>query len=208
MTHAKIDRVAPAFELPATTGGTIASWEFKARRPLVLFFPHAHSAACHDFLQRLAVELPRYDEYQAQLLALVRNGDLRLPVDTVAAPSIEAAAGEVVPVSAIAEDRMGLDIGPATVAAFAAAIRESRTVVWNGPMGVFERAPWAAGTIGVARAVAEAPGLTVVGGGDTVAAVEQAGVARRIGYLSTGGGAFLEYLEGRTLPGVAALDDR
>ena len=71
MTHAKIDRVAPAFELPATTGGTIASWEFKARRPLVLFFPHAHSAACHDFLQRLAVELPRYDEYQAQLLALV-----------------------------------------------------------------------------------------------------------------------------------------
>ena len=140
--------------------------------------------------------------------ARARGVDLRLPVDTVAAPSIEAAAGEVVPVSAITADRMGLDIGPATVAAFAAAIRESRTVVWNGPMGVFERAPWAAGTIGVARAVAEAPGLTVVGGGDTVAAVEQAGVARRIGYLSTGGGAFLEYLEGRTLPGVAALDER
>ena len=140
--------------------------------------------------------------------AQARGAELRLPVDTVVAPAVDAGAGEVVPVTAIPADRMGLDIGPATVAAFAAAIRESRTVVWNGPMGVFERAPWAAGTLGVARAVAEAPGLTVVGGGDTVAAVEQAGVARRIGYLSTGGGAFLEYLEGRTLPGVAALDDR
>ena len=140
--------------------------------------------------------------------AQARGAELRLPVDTVVAPAVDAGAGEVVPVTAIPADRMGLDIGPATVAAFAAVIRESRTVVWNGPMGVFERAPWAAGTLGVARAVAEAPGLTVVGGGDTVAAVEQAGVARRIGYLSTGGGAFLEYLEGRTLPGVAALDDR
>jgi len=80
-------------------------------------------------------------------------------------------------------------------------------VVCNGPMGVFERPPFAAGTRGLARAVAESPGLTVVGGGDTVAAVEQAGVTDRIGYLSTGGGAFLEYLEGRTLPGVAALDE-
>jgi phosphoglycerate kinase len=140
--------------------------------------------------------------------AKARGVDLRLPVDTVVAASIDAGAGQVVPVTAIPADRMGLDIGPATVAAFGEAIRDSRTVIWNGPMGVFERAPFAAGTLGVARAVAEAPGLTVVGGGDTVAAVEQAGVTRRIGYLSTGGGAFLEYLEGRTLPGVAALDDR
>jgi phosphoglycerate kinase len=140
--------------------------------------------------------------------AKARGAELRLPVDTVVATSVEAEAGEVVPVNAIPADRMGLDIGPGTVAAFGAAIRDSRTVVWNGPMGVFERPPFAAGTIGVARAVAEAPGLTVVGGGDTVAAVEQARVASRIGYLSTGGGAFLEYLEGRTLPGVAALDDR
>jgi phosphoglycerate kinase len=137
-----------------------------------------------------------------------RSVEVMLPVDTVVAASPDAAAGEVVPATAIPADRMGLDIGPGTVAAFAAAIRDSRTVVWNGPMGVFERAPFAAGTLGVARAVAEAPGLTVVGGGDTVAAIEQAGVARRIGYMSTGGGAFLEYLEGRTLPGVAALDDR
>ncbi len=137
-----------------------------------------------------------------------RGVELLLPEDTVVAASPEAAAGQAVPVTAIPSDRMGLDIGPATVARFAAAIREGRTVVWNGPMGVFERPPFAAGTLAVARAVAEAAALTVVGGGDTVAAVEQAGVARRIGYLSTGGGAFLEYLEGRTLPGVAALDDR
>ena len=123
------------------------------------------------------------------------------------AESIEARAGTPVPVDRIPADRMGLDIGPATVAAFGEALRDSRTVVWNGPMGVFERPAFAAGTRGLARAVAESPGLTVVGGGDTVAAVEQAGVADRIGYLSTGGGAFLEYLEGRTLPGVAALDE-
>jgi phosphoglycerate kinase len=140
-------------------------------------------------------------------MARTRGVEIRLPVDSVVALSVEATAGEVVPVTAMPADRMGLDIGPRTVAAFGEAIRDGGTVVWNGPMGVFERAPFAAGTLGVARAVAEAPGLSVVGGGDTVAAVEQAGVARRIGYLSTGGGAFLEFLEGRTLPGVAALDD-
>ncbi len=140
-------------------------------------------------------------------MARARGVEIRLPVDSVVALSVEATAGEVVPVTAMPADRMGLDIGPRTVAAFGEAIRDGGTVVWNGPMGVFERAPFAAGTLGVARAVAEAPGLSVVGGGDTVAAVEQAGVARRIGYLSTGGGAFLEFLEGRTLPGVAALDD-
>ena len=140
-------------------------------------------------------------------LARTRGVEVRLPVDTVVAESIEARAGTLVTVDRIPADRIGLDIGPATVAAFGAALRDSRTVVWNGPMGVFERPPFAAGTLGLARAVAESPGLTVVGGGDTVAAVEQAGVADRIGYLSTGGGAFLEYLEGRTLPGVAALDE-
>ena len=108
---------------------------------------------------------------------------------------------------AIPADLMGLDIGPATLRHFAEALRDSRTIIWNGPMGVFERPPFAAGTLGLARAVADAPGLSVVGGGDSVAAVQAAGVADRMGYLSTGGGAFLEYLEGRTLPGVAALDD-
>ena len=139
--------------------------------------------------------------------ARTRQVDVRLPVDTVVAGSIDATEGRVVESDAIPADLMGLDIGPATVRHFAEAVRDSRTIIWNGPMGVFERAPFAAGTLGLARAVAEAPALSVVGGGDTVAAVQAAGVADRIGYLSTGGGAFLEYLEGRTLPGVAALDD-
>jgi phosphoglycerate kinase len=136
-----------------------------------------------------------------------RGLDLRLPVDTVVADSPDAAQGRVVESGAIPADLMGLDIGPLTVQHFAEALRDSRTIVWNGPMGVFERKPFAAGTLALARAVAAAPALSVVGGGDTVAAVQAAGVADRIGYLSTGGGAFLEYLEGRSLPGVTALDD-
>ena len=140
-------------------------------------------------------------------VARARGVDVHLPVDTVVASSPDATAGHVVERGAIPQDLMGLDIGPATVRHFADALRGSQTIVWNGPMGVFERAPFAGGTLGLARAVADAPALSVVGGGDTVAAVQAAGVADRIGYLSTGGGAFLEYLEGRTLPGVAALDD-
>ena len=139
--------------------------------------------------------------------ARTRGVDFRLPVDTVVAGSPDAGAGRVVESGAIPVDLMGLDIGPATVRHFAAALHDSRTIIWNGPMGVFERPPFAGGTLGLAHAVADAPALSVIGGGDTVAAVQAAGVADRIGYLSTGGGAFLEYLEGRTLPGVAALDD-
>jgi phosphoglycerate kinase len=140
--------------------------------------------------------------------ARAKDVDFRLPVDTVVAASPDAREGQVVDSGAIPVDLMGLDIGPATVRHFAAALRGSRTIIWNGPMGVFERAPFAAGTLGLARAVADASALSVIGGGDTVAAVQAAGVADRIGYLSTGGGAFLEYLEGRILPGVAALDDK
>jgi phosphoglycerate kinase len=140
-------------------------------------------------------------------VARQRGVEVVLPVDTVVADSFDAPAGTPVEVARIPAEGMGLDVGPATVAAFGVALAGAGTVVWNGPMGVFERAPFAGGTLGLARAVADCSGLTVVGGGDTVAAVEQAGVAARIGYLSTGGGAFLEYLEGRTLPGVAALDE-
>ncbi len=147
-------------------------------------------------------------EFVESAARLLRSGKIQLPIDAVVAPAVDAPAGRVVAVTAIPADVMGLDIGPATVNAFKATIAGAATVVWNGPMGVFERPPFAAGTLGLARAVAEVRGLSVVGGGDTVAAVEQAGVARRIGYLSTGGGAFLEFLEGKTLPGVAALDDR
>jgi phosphoglycerate kinase len=100
---------------------------------------------------------------------------------------------------------MGLDIGPKTVAHFADIIRRAKTVVWNGPMGVFEMPAFAAGTMGVARAVAAVPGTTIIGGGDSVAAVTQAGVADSMTHISTGGGASLEFLGGRTLPGVDAL---
>jgi phosphoglycerate kinase len=126
----------------------------------------------------------------------------------VVAASPDATAGiRTVSVREISRDLMGLDIGEGTVAQFAAALKTAATVVWNGPMGVFEKAPFAAGTIGVARAVAESGAFSVIGGGDTIAAVNAAAVAGKIGYISTAGGAFLEFLEGRVLPGVAALTD-
>jgi phosphoglycerate kinase len=102
---------------------------------------------------------------------------------------------------------MGLDIGPATVARFRDAVRDAGTVLWNGPMGMCERPAFAIGTTELAKAVAESPGQTVAGGGETVAAIERAGVAAKFGHLSMGGGAFLEYLKGRELPGVAALTE-
>jgi phosphoglycerate kinase len=136
-------------------------------------------------------------------------GRLHLPVDVVVADAFAAdAARKVVPADQVPAGWRILDIGPATVARFAEAVRGARTVFWNGPMGVFEFPPFAEGTFALARAVAECPGTTIVGGGDSVAAVNQAGVADRITHISTGGGASLEFMEGRTLPGVAALEDR
>ena len=136
-----------------------------------------------------------------------RGVQIALPVDAVVAAEVESADGRAVGIREIPADLMGLDIGPATVQRFSELVRTARTVVWNGPMGVFERPPFAEGTLGVARAVAGMRGFSVVGGGDTLAAVHRAGVADRIGYLSTAGGAFLEFLEGRKLPGVEALTD-
>jgi phosphoglycerate kinase len=139
--------------------------------------------------------------------AEARGVRFELPVDHVVASAITAdSATEVLAVgdSAIG-DRKGLDIGPETIAAFAAVIATARTVVWNGPMGVFELPPFAAGTIGVANAVAAVDGTTIIGGGDSVAAVTQAGVADRMTHISTGGGASLEFLGGQALPGVVAL---
>ena len=133
---------------------------------------------------------------------------VRLPVDVVAAPSLDSVEGiRTVGVREIPGELMGLDLGPLTVAQFAGALKSAKTILWNGPMGVFEKAPFAAGTIGVARAVADSGAFSVIGGGDTIAAVQHAGVIERIGYISTAGGAFLEFLEGRVLPGVAALDE-
>ena len=138
-----------------------------------------------------------------------RNVRLLLPEDVVVAQAFSAEAPrQVVPASAIPAGWQGLDIGPKTRERFAAEIRKARTVIWNGPLGVFEMAPFAEGTRHVAMALAQSDGTTIIGGGDTAAAVEQFGLADRMTHVSTGGGASLEFLEGRELPGVAVLQDR
>ncbi|MDP9459043.1 MAG: phosphoglycerate kinase [Actinomycetota bacterium] len=133
-----------------------------------------------------------------------------LPVDVVCAPEFSAdVETTVVPVEAIPDGQLGLDVGPRTVEVFGAELGDARTVFWNGPMGVFELEPFQAGTRGVARAVAAVDGLSVVGGGDSAAAVRQLGLDEdAYGHISTGGGASLEYLEGRELPGLTVLADR
>jgi phosphoglycerate kinase len=130
-----------------------------------------------------------------------------LPVDHIVAPKLEAGApSETLRVDdAAIGERMGLDIGPETVKAYVHALRDAKTVVWNGPMGVFEIDAFAQGTMAVAKAVADVKGTTIIGGGDSIAAVKKAGVADRITHISTGGGASLEFLAGETLPGVAVL---
>ncbi len=141
--------------------------------------------------------------------ARARGVQLWLPEDVVVAerPSPEVPR-RVVPAGEIPEGWMGLDIGPRTAERFAGVIQGARLVVWNGPMGVFELEPFAAGTRAVAEAVARCPGTTVVGGGDTAAAVERFGLLERFDHVSTGGGASLEFLEGRELPGIRVLQDR
>jgi phosphoglycerate kinase len=137
--------------------------------------------------------------------ALEKRVTVMLPTDVVVAQHVGAAEGRVVAVDAVSHEDMALDIGPATVAAYREKLLRSRSVFWNGPMGLFEKAPFAHGSIGVAKAIAESASFSVVGGGDSVAAVHQAGLAERFTHVSTGGGASLELLEGRTLPGVEAL---
>jgi len=156
------------------------------------------------------VEDDKQDAARAVVARAAERGlTLLLPVDHVVAPKLEAGA----PTETLSVDdpaigsRMGLDIGPRTVDVYSAAVRAARTVVWNGPMGVFEIDAFATGTIAVAQAVAAVQGTTIVGGGDSIAAVTKAGVADKITHISTGGGASLEFLGGRVLPGVAALPD-
>lgn len=141
---------------------------------------------------------------------MARAGDkLVLPVDVVVADAFSAdAQTQVVTPDAVEPGWRILDIGPRTVALFAEAVADAGTVIWNGPMGVFELAPFAQGTFAVAKALADSPAITIVGGGDSASAVQESGVADAITHISTGGGASLEFLEGRELPGVAALDDK
>ena len=138
---------------------------------------------------------------------------LLLPVDTVCIKDfpdpIDAAVETVtVDADAIPEDMEGCDIGPKSRELFAAAVKDAKTVIWNGPMGVFEMAPFAGGTIAVAKAIADSQAISIIGGGDSAAAVEQLGFADKMTHISTGGGASLEFLEGKELPGVAAADDK
>ena len=136
-----------------------------------------------------------------------------LPVDTVVAATFpDPIDGEVdvetVPSNAIPADKMGLDIGEKTQALYADAVKNAKTVIWNGPMGVFENPTLAKGTIAVAKALADTSATTIIGGGDSAAAVKQLGFADKMTHISTGGGASLEFLEGLELPGVACLDNK
>ena len=141
-----------------------------------------------------------------------KNFKLLLPLDNVVAPEFKAdALATIAEVSAIPEGQMGLDIGPKTVTAYSAEIAKAKTIVWNGPMGVFEMPAFAKGTLAIAQAVAAATSggaTSIVGGGDSVAAIHQSGLAARISHISTGGGASLEFLGGRKLPGVEALTNK
>ena len=172
-------------------------------------------AMAFTFLRAEGVEVAdsRVEEDQlAQVLGFIETAEQRgiellLPSDVVVAGAFaqDAPARTVAADTGLPEGTMGLDVGPETVERFAVAIADAGAVLWNGPMGVFEWEAFAAGTAGVARAVAACPGFTVVGGGDSAAAIRQLGLADQVGHVSTGGGASLEFLEGVDLPGVAAL---
>jgi len=139
--------------------------------------------------------------------AKARGVDFLLPVDHVCAVEAkETAKREVVNDRAIPDGLIGLDIGPKTLDRYRQRVLSAKTVFWNGPMGLFEQKPWAEGTFGVARAMAESPAVTVVGGGDSAAAVEEAGLVSKMKHVSTGGGASLEFVEGRVLPGIQVLE--
>jgi len=159
---------------------------------------------------RSLLEADQLDTVRAYLDTARESGvEIVLPTDVVVAPEVTAqATASVVDVDAIPADQLGLDIGPKSGAAFAAALRDARTVFWNGPMGVFELPQFAAGTQAVAEALTQVQGLSVIGGGDSAAAVRQLGFADdAFGHISTGGGASLEYLEGKSLPGIDVLED-
>ncbi|UID79828.1 phosphoglycerate kinase [Stenotrophomonas maltophilia] len=141
--------------------------------------------------------------------AKARGADIPLPVDVVTAKQfLPDAAAEVKAVDVVAEDDLILDIGPQTAAQYAQLIEKAGTVVWNGPVGVFEFEAFSKGTEALARAIASSKAFSIAGGGDTLAAVDKFDIAQQVSYISTGGGAFLEFLEGKTLPAVAALDAR
>jgi phosphoglycerate kinase len=139
---------------------------------------------------------------------IMKKTDVPLPTDVVVAKSFDDPKGKVKAVGEVAADEMILDIGPESAKALAAALKNAGTIVWNGPVGVFEKEPFAKGTETLARAIAGSKAFSIAGGGDTVAAIHKFKIDKRIGYISTAGGAFLEFLEGKKLPAVAALEAR
>ncbi|MCL4309268.1 MAG: phosphoglycerate kinase [Actinomycetota bacterium] len=174
-------------------------------------------AMCFGFLKAEGIDVGASKveeeavEVAAAALAKAKGSSCRilLPVDLVVADRFDAAAEtRVVAADQILDGWMGMDIGPATAAMFTDEIKKARTIFWNGPMGAFEMEPFAGGTRAVADAVASADALTVTGGGDTVAAVNKFGVAGKLDHVSTGGGAAMEFLEGKDLPGIAVLQDK
>ena len=140
--------------------------------------------------------------------ASTKDVSIELPVDHVVAPGLESAASQVISITETPPDQMGLDIGPETIRRYSGIIRQAKTIVWNGPMGVFENPKFASGTFAIARAVADSNAYSIVGGGDSAAAVAQSGVGSKITHISTGGGASLEFLSGQKLPGVEVLTDK
>jgi len=174
-------------------------------------------AMAYTFLkaQGIGIGLSKVEEDKVELAkntlkkAQEKHIQVFLPLDHVVVDQVDAkAAFEITPDRTIPDGKIGVDIGPTTIKALATLLSKAKTIVWNGPMGIFEMPPFAAGTLGVAKALAEATkrgAITIVGGGDSVAAVKQAGLADELSHISTGGGASLEFLEGKTLPGIAAL---
>lgn len=160
-------------------------------------------------MQASLVEADKIETAKALLAKQAESGKtFLLPQDVVVGKSLEDAQGEVKAVDALDPGDMALDIGPATRAAYVAALADAKTIFWNGPMGVFEKDAFAAGTNALAQGVADSSAYTIIGGGDSVAAVEKAGLGDRIDHISTGGGASLVFLEGRMLPGLAVLEER
>ena len=155
------------------------------------------------------VETDKIDLAKALLAkASQKNVSIELPLDHVVAPNVDSRESHVTPVDRTPADRMGLDIGPETVRRYLEVIRRAKTIVWNGPMGVFDNPKFAEGTFAIARAVADSHSFSIVGGGDSAAAVAQAGVESKITHISTGGGASLEFLSGQKLPGVEVLTNK
>ena len=177
-------------------GGAMAYTFFKAQD-----IPVGQSLVEDDKLDAARDILARAQQRGLQLLLPIDHVVAAKPEDGVPTETLKVGDASI-------GERMGLDIGPATVAAYTQTLKDAKTVVWNGPMGVFEIDAFAQGTVGVARAIADVTGTTIVGGGDSIAAVTKAGVADRITHISTGGGASLEFLGGLVLPGVAALPDK